>query len=63
MAIAVHALPGRGLHGLLLQVAVGVVVYGASATAFNVLDLRSRAIELLSNRLWRREVPVQGVDP
>jgi len=69
MAMAVHALPGRGLRALLLQVAVGVLVYGAAAMALNILDLRSRAAELLSlpwrrvNRAWRREVPLQGVDP
>src|SRR5579871_2560069 len=62
MAVAVHAVPGRGFHGLLSQVAIGVLVYGVSAVALNVLDLRERAVEILSRRLWRREIPVQGAD-
>jgi len=62
MAVAVHAVPGRGLRSLLLQVAVGILAYGAAALALNLLDLRSRAVEFLSSRPWRREVPVQGVD-
>lgn len=62
MAVAVHAMPGRGLPGLLLQVAIGVAVYGASAVALNILDLRDRAFEILPSRFWRREIPAQGVD-
>jgi len=63
MGVAVHAVPGRGAAGLTAQVGVGALAYGIAAAALNLLDLRSRAVELLAGRLWRRPATARAIDP
>ena len=55
MAFIVRAVPGSGVLALVIQVGLGALAYGAAAFAFNVIDLRSRALPLVLR--WARGVP------
>jgi O-antigen/teichoic acid export membrane protein len=56
MSACVLALSGRGILALAAQIAAGAIVYGVSAIALNVLNLRRLAVELAAGWLSRRSI-------